>query len=103
MSLKSFKKEFDYRHDFEDSDLDILKERWPDVEFSNIPASWIIPVDEMMASFRYSNPIKKVWQSHGQLIVEADILTDIEMKKIEACEKKLKKVDIDLYEILDLH
>jgi len=24
------------------------------------------------------------------------------MKKIEACEKKLKKVDIDLYEILDL-
>lgn len=95
--LTNIKIEFDGRHDFEDDDLNILFERWPNIKFENIPVSWIVPVDEMLCHMRLNNPVKEVRQHFGQLIVITDVLTDKQKKIVKATENKIYSIDKDLY------
>jgi hypothetical protein len=63
--LEEFKKIFDSRHDFNDPDLVILKERHPSVNFISVPAAWIIAIDEMLCRMRYNNPVIEIKQEFG--------------------------------------
>lgn len=106
--LDTFKKEFDYRHDFEDSDMQLLCERHSDIQFSNIPAAWILPVDEMLCKFKYNEVAKAVRQEYGQLVVvlksrPADQGRYSKYRSIvDECEQKLKSIDMDLHICMEI-
>ena len=103
MLLYNFKKIFDARHDFNDSDIEVLKGRYPQIRFINIPTAWIVVIDEMLCSMRYHNPIVAVKQEFGQLII--DFSNDPEYQKyidqyqkyITVAENKVFNIDKDLY------
>lgn len=103
INLNTFKKEFDHRHDFAGSDVELLGGRHPDVNIFNIPVAWVFPVDEMLCRFRYNRAIKEVRQEFGQLIVTfknrpADQGRYSKYKSIvDECERKIKSIDIDLH------
>lgn len=69
MRLIDIKKHFDKRHDFDDSDLFLLKEKHKSVNIVNIPTAWIIPIDKLLCRFASNQVIKEVSQQFGQLIV----------------------------------
>lgn len=96
--LETMKKRFDERHDFDKKEIAILQERWPSVDFMNIPTAWIFPIDELMGRMRYNNPFKKIRQEFGQLVVEHGELNEKQQKILVALEKKLYKIDEDLRE-----
>lgn len=94
--LYDVKKIFDERHDFEAEDIQTLYERWPEVDFYNIPVAWIVPIDTMLARMRYYNPVIQVRQEFGQLIVIHNELTENQRKIIWVAEKEISKIDEDL-------
>ena len=100
--IKGFKNEFDRRHDFEDSDLAVLKNRYPEVEIKNIPTAWIILVDELLYAFRCSNAITSVEQHFGHLCVglknrpEDKSKFETYRKTIAYYEEKIRATDLDL-------
>lgn len=101
MLLEEVKKEFSIRHDFEDDDLDILKERWSNIIFKNIPAAWIIIIDEMLCLLRYNNPIKEIHQEFGQFItLFSRELNPKQQQIIKRAEISIYNIDKDLYELL---
>ena len=65
MSLQKFYEEFKSRHDFEDEDLGILKERHPNINITNIPIAWIVIVDELLCRARKEGQIQSIDQSFG--------------------------------------
>lgn len=87
---------FHERHNFDDEDLQLLKERWPTVEFENIPNAWIIPIDEMLFRLRYNNPIIKITQYYGQPVIYHSELNDKQRRIIKRAEQDLKQIDEDL-------
>jgi hypothetical protein len=102
-TLAEFKKAFNYRHDFEDSDMQILHERHPSVRFSNIPVAWLVPIDEMLCRFKYNQAVQSVCQEYGQLIVvfknrpkDRERFTEYQ-SIVDECGGKLKLIDIDLH------
>lgn len=99
--LLEFKSTFDYRHEFEDDDLEVLKERWPNVGFHNIPTSWIIAIDEMFCKLRYHNPIHEIRQEFGQLVIIHDELKFGQAGIIQEAENKIKAIDIDIHKELE--
>jgi hypothetical protein len=97
LNLFQYKKEFDMRHEFDESEMDVLRERFPWITISNIPISWIIAIDIMLCRFRYSSLIKGVDQQYGQLILS--FLKDPEQQHLDVIAKveaKLKAIDVDL-------
>jgi len=102
-SLKHVKKEFNHRHNFEDEDIEILKERWVNVEFESIPVAWIILIDEMLTYLRYNNPISKIKQDFGQLIIQTNKKpTEKQSAVIKLTEEKIRSIDEDLYIFCDI-
>jgi len=102
--LREFKRIFDARHDFNDSDLEILQDRYPAVEFIDIPAAWIIAIDEMLCGMRYHNPVVTVRQAFGQLVVEFSRSPEMQefidryQPYVAVAERKVYEADRDLYE-----
>ena len=102
MNLIDIKKQFDHRHDFDDSDFIILKKRHSSVNILNIPTAWIIPIDDLLCRFKNDQVIKEVRQEFGQLIVIfKDRLQDqtqlLNYKKIvEQFNCVIKNIDKDL-------
>jgi hypothetical protein len=103
-NLEEFKKIFDSRHDFNDSDLEILFERYPTVEFKNIPTAWIISVDEFLCKTKYHNPIISISQEFGQIIIQYNKNPEHQefIDKYQAyavvLERKIYEADKDLYQ-----
>lgn len=95
-------KEFDYRHEFDDSELDILIERWPSVKFSRIPLAWIIIIDDMLSRLRYNKPIYEIRQEFGHLIILSRPLSDNQRKIIQHAEEQLYLIDTDLHVFLNI-
>ncbi len=98
--------EFDKRHDFDSEELNILYERHPFIKFQNIVESWIVPIDQMLCSMRYDNPISEVRQINGRLIVlfKEDInrnKIDLYNKIIQICDIAIFNIDRDLNQIKD--
>jgi len=102
--FKEFKRIFDARHDFNDSDLETLQDRHPSIKFINIPTAWIVAVDEMLCRMRYQNPVVTVRQEFGQLIVEFSGNPELQcfIDRYQPCitiaERKIYEADRDLYE-----
>jgi len=102
--LEEFKKIFDDRHEFGDSDLEILQDRYSAIEFVNIPTAWIIAIDTMLSGMRYYNHVTQVRQEYGQLLVEYDnnpeAQTHIDRYQpyVTIAERKIYEADRDLYQ-----
>lgn len=94
--LYKLKKDFDERHDFCDDDIEVLKGRWPEVSFHNIPAAWIIPIDQMLCRMRYHNQIKEIRQDFGQFIVIHNKLRPNHEKILKRAEQEIYEIDVDL-------
>lgn len=91
------------RHDFEDSDLNLLQSKYPDVLFSNIPQAWILPIDNMLEDIYSVDPEIKlsVKQMFGFLIIDEiphnpDFLHTFK-EIINSCEKLIYQLDLDLH------
>ena len=101
-TLESNKKAFDARHDFEDEDITLLKERHPSVEIINVPTAWVLPIDYMLCDFRHSDAIRRVEQCFGQLCITFKNRQDdqgrFEKYKvvISKYEEMIREIDADL-------
>ena len=80
--------EFKKRHDFNTEQFLLLKNKYPEVDISEIPDAWIILIDKLLSRTN----IKKVTQRYGLLIV------DKECKFSQLIEEKLYEIDKDLHE-----
>ena len=98
MYLERYSKVFNMRHeeDFDNDDIEILKERWPNIYFHDIPASWIVPIDEMLGRLRYSNLVQEIRQDYGQLVIIHTATRENHLKIIGLAEKLIKEIDGDL-------
>lgn len=107
-SLKQFYSDFLNKHTFNSGDLELLYERFSYVEFENIPEDWVVPIDEMLCKFRYTqhtqykNIVKKVSQDFGQLIVwfHSFVKPETLPKRLEvvnATREKIYKIDKDVW------
>jgi hypothetical protein len=92
MNLIAYKKEFDYRHDWDLDEENILKSKWPTIKFKNIPQAWIIPIDKTLSTNNILD-IKEIRQNYGHVIVLPHN-NYIENK----LENIIKKIDMDLNE-----
>jgi len=97
MTLFEYKKIFDSRHEFNESETDVIRERYPSVCISNIPVAWIVLIDEMLGKFRCSDLIKSVGQEYGQLIILFSREPEAKHKEIiEKVEQAIRDIDKDM-------
>lgn len=102
--LEIFTREFNKRHDFEDSDIDLLKERHPNIKFHAIPVAWVIVIDQVLSRLRYKKEkIRSVSQEYGQLIFQFDLdtFTPKTAEIIRHMHDQIKQIDKDLYDQFD--
>jgi hypothetical protein len=95
LNLNQIKIEFDSRHDFDSPDLNILKERYPNILFKSIPDAWIYLIDKFLSNMDISQVIS-ITQEFGFLCVDG-ILDVYQRRKIKNFEEELYCADIDLY------
>lgn len=97
-SIVSFEKEFILRHDFEYDDSIVLKNKYKTICFSNIPESWVIPIDNFLSNID-NIYVNKVSQVYGMLVVDFYHykFNSIYKDKIDLLNKRIKRLDIDLY------
>lgn len=100
MNLIEFKKIFDGRHEFENEDINVFLDRWSGVKCSNIPAAWILPLDQMLSQFRCCNPIVEIRQEFGQLVLINKEVTDKQQKMIDRAKRAIFLLDVDLHKEL---
>jgi hypothetical protein len=68
MNLYQFKNTFDYRHDFDEDETNILRSNWPSIKFYNIPLAWIYPIDMMLFKLQNNiDSIKEIRQDYGHI------------------------------------
>jgi hypothetical protein len=97
MNLNNFKINFDNRHNFNDSDLNILKERFPKIKLKNIPTAWIIPIDEFLSKFRYNQLITEINQFFGFPIISFNKKLNVkEQKIVDKFQETIKNIDKDI-------
>jgi hypothetical protein len=97
----NIRKEFEARHDFEDGDLQILKNKYPNTNLKQIPIAWIIEIDSLLAKVYSENPnaISTVKQECGLLCVSFRNNQGKKYAKlVEKTLKRLQNLDKDLYE-----
>ena len=98
--LLSIKKEFDYRHDFKDEDIDYLLGRFPDISFHRIPLAWVAIIDDMLSNMEESY-VKEVRQEFGQLIVlfnkQSKEEYAINKAIVDEYDDQIKMIDQDLH------
>ena len=91
------------RHIFQDQDLQLLKDKYPNVEFSNIPKAWILSIDQMLEDIYNVEPNLKlsVKQVLGFLVVDKiphDPQFSFNYEYIlKNCEKMVYQLDLDLH------
>lgn len=91
--------EFLRRHDFDEDDINILKNRYKNVKFANIPLAWCCIIDDTFQRLQSIESISKVEQHFG-------IMTFVFHKQLNCHDKfliqklieKSQFVDFDLYE-----
>lgn len=93
---------FKYRHDFISEDLNLLKQKYNNISFNNIPEAWIIILDDFLQI--HADKVIEVSQHFGFLSIiycqhtylETNLLQDI-LKDQRRTEKRLEKIDLDLF------
>jgi len=99
MDLQKLEKEFSYRHDFGDSDLNVLGCKYPNIRFNQIPTAWIILLDMMLEKISDCKFISSITQMSGILCV--DVVSELSAESdlaISICKKKIEKIDLDLWQ-----
>ena len=99
MNLTTIQNIFTERHDFDDEDVSILKLNWPNINFVNIPTSWIVAIDNMLVELN-SKSIFEIRQGFGQLMVKHGELTEGDKKIIKQAEEEIYYMDRDLHILL---
>jgi hypothetical protein len=95
-SLNSFAKEFIFRHEFNDSDINVLKSKNKNIKFQNIPKAWIVIIDSMLSKIK--SKIKLVSQHCGFLVVDwMEQPNQCDLDVIKIAEYKLYQADYDLH------
>ena len=96
MNLEIFKREFDYRHDWDIEEENVLKTNWPNIKFHNVPLAWIIPIDDLLQ--KVNKPIKEIRQEYGQLIILHDLFNSQQQQQyINDTEEIIQAIDLDLF------
>ncbi len=100
MELERFKRVFDSRHDFNDSDLCVLRNKFPRVKIKNIPTAWILLIDDMLQ--KCNKDISGVDQYFGQLVISFNVTADQDSiqstkKIVDKTEEKIREIDKDLH------
>ena len=92
--------EFAARHDFDDDDLNVLKNNFSGISFANIPGAWIPLIDKMLC--RISQRVRSVEQHCGFLVVNWNSQPDEREEKVVASiERRLYQIDEDLHRLLN--
>lgn len=99
ISLVQFVEIFMKRHDFIYDDADVLKNKFVHIRFNNIPEAWVYEIDIYLSKIN-STKISSVSQIMGFLHVDCTNLSTKERKILNALEKRLYSIDIDLREQL---
>lgn len=87
---------FKYRHDFVSEDLDLLKQKYNNIEFKNIPEAWVVILDRFLE--KHNKIVKCIQQYFGHLSIVYSCDIDLNVKKDqEKTEKRLQKIDMDLF------
>jgi len=102
MNLHGFKNIFDNRHDFNESETNILRSNWPNINFYNIPLAWIYPIDMMLYklnSNQDTDAIKEIRQDYGHI---SFIITDNYNKEqyyqiLSAAKDMIYTIDRDIH------
>lgn len=101
--MEEFKKEFDKRHDFNSTELNVLKDNFPHVGFYNIPEAWIIIVDKMLR--KISNDVSYVSQEYGflRVVLKGSKENDFNYisKQMDVAQKRVRAIDKDLHDLMD--
>lgn len=97
MNLFNFQEIFNQRHKFQHEDLQVLKERWPNIQFNNIPDAWIWPIDILLSRLRYNNPISEIRQEFGQIcFIYNKKPSKYQNHVIKKCESEIYNIDFDI-------
>jgi hypothetical protein len=83
------------RHDFNESEINVLRKHFPNTEFEFIPVGWIYKIDTLLRCIKKSK-IKKVQQLFGYLVLIGYVHPD-ERSIIEDTEKQLYFIDKDIF------
>jgi hypothetical protein len=101
VSIHGLAKEFYYRHDFGSDDVGILRGKFPNTQFHNIPEAWIVVIDDMMNELvQFSQPTW-VQQHFGFLSVQFKSPPTEDLREvIKLAERRLYRIDADLHKNL---
>jgi len=104
ITIAEMRKEFERRHDFESTELDVLRERFANTFFGDIPEAWIVPIDETLTRL-YSDPfrVRAVDQRYGFLVVtfrDGREVSAEHRKIVKTLEQRLYDIDRDLHDSL---
>lgn len=98
ISTEEFSKIFSDRHSFDGEDVQILKNKFPNIQFNNIPDAWILGIDRLLRKTRYAG-IVSIAQRNGFLFISAR--NDILSEYIEEVEQEIYSLDADLHKLLE--
>lgn len=102
MDTEKFADEFRKRHTFGGEDVGVLKNKFPNISFHNIPDAWVIGIDEFLSRI---NPklITTLRQACGFFYISVSDLDlgDDFWDQVERIERKLYDLDKDLHEALE--
>jgi hypothetical protein len=94
--------EFNSRHDFDSSDISVLEKNFNGVTFENIPAAWIVPLDDLLSKLNLIVPkeVIKVYQNYGLLSIEfkSNIINEYINTLINETQEELSEIDKDIWE-----
>jgi len=70
--LNSFYQKFKEMHVFDDKDIDVLINKFPNVDIKNIPLAWVIPIDLFLTKCEAIAPgaITSITQKYGLIVVK---------------------------------
>jgi len=101
-AMVEMRKEFERRHDFDSSELAVMRQKFMNTFFGDIPEAWIVPIDQTLTKLYEDDPfmIRSVDQYYGYVV-----LTFREGRKVNDRHREIAKaLEMELYDIdSDLH
>ena len=101
MTTEEFANEFQKRHSFGGDDVGVLKNKYPNISFHNIPDAWVLGIDEFLdrVCIRSIAAIRQACGFFHVSVVE-ESLGDGFWDQVEIAERKLYGLDRDIHEAL---
>ena len=100
-ATETFAREFSNRHSFGGEDVGVLKDKFPNISFHNIPDAWVLGIDEFLSRVNIE-VITSIRQACGffHVSVLEGKTGDIFWDQVERIERKLYDLDKDLHKTL---